>query len=175
MLCKFKREKSWSPWVDWLGYEKIRWLISQTIGSLWSVQGGEWFKDRLKEWEKRSVWPKRRRENEDILLLERLRLWNQASGRMDGDIFLYHVVEWGGSDPQCLRHRLDVRDLNMGIKSDNGICALGEHLRDAEELANLSANSLPVIPVWPGTQRNWISVPDLVKQYKMRQIMIMRG
>jgi len=73
---------------------------------------------------------------------------------MDGDIFLYHVVEWGGSDPQCLRHRLDVRDLNMGIKSDNGICALGEHLRDAEELANLSANSLPVIPVWPGTQRN---------------------
>lgn len=43
---------------------------------------------------------------------------------MDGDIFLYHLAKWGGSDPQCLSHRLDVQDLSMGVKSDHGICAL---------------------------------------------------
>jgi len=48
--------------------------ISQSIGSLWSMQRGESFKDSLKEWEGSSVWPKRRRENEDMLFLERLRL-----------------------------------------------------------------------------------------------------
>jgi len=85
---------------------------------------------------------------------------------MDGKIFLYHVAKWGRSDPQCLNYRLDVKDLCMGVKSDQGICALGEHLRNAENLANSSANSLPAIPVWSSTHRNLISVPDSVKQYE---------
>lgn len=66
---------------------------------------------------------------------------------MKGDIFLHHVAKWGGSDPQCLSHSLNVQDLSIGVKSDHGICGLGGHLINAEDLANLSANLLPAIPV----------------------------
>jgi len=35
----------------------------------------------------------------------------------------------------------------MGIKSDHGIFVLEGHLREAVDLASLSANSFPAIPV----------------------------
>lgn len=73
---------------------------------------------------------------------------------MVGDIFLYQVAKWGGSELQCLSQRLDVLDLRMGIKSDHGILVLEGHLREAEDFASLSANSFPAIPVWPGTHMN---------------------
>jgi hypothetical protein len=73
---------------------------------------------------------------------------------MVGDIFLYQVAKYRGSEPQCLSQRLDVQFLRMEIKSDHGIFVLGGHLREAEDLTSLSTNSFPAIPVWPGTHMN---------------------
>jgi len=49
MLEVFKIDNRWSGCVDRLEQKKRRWLISQTIGSLCSVQRGESFSDSLKE------------------------------------------------------------------------------------------------------------------------------
>jgi len=63
----------------------------------------------------------------------------------------------------------------MGIKSDHGIFVLDGQLREAEELASLSANSFPAIPVCPGTHINWMSVPDSVKEYRICLMVTMSG
>jgi hypothetical protein len=49
MLEVFKIDNRWSRCVDKLGQMKSRCLISQTIGSLCSVQRGEWFSDSLRK------------------------------------------------------------------------------------------------------------------------------
>lgn len=82
-----KRDNRLLRWSEWLGQLKMKWVMSQTIMSLWNVQREETFIQSLKEWEGSRVWPKRRRENDTILLLERLRMSNQGNGEMVGNIF----------------------------------------------------------------------------------------
>jgi len=48
------------------------------------------------------------------------------------------------------------------------------HLRDSVVLANLSANSFPAIPVWPGTHKNWMSKPVSVREYRRYLMLFIR-
>jgi len=73
MLEEFKRDNKWSRCVNKLGQMKISWLISQTIGSLWSVQRGESFNDILKVCKGNSVWQNWGWEN-DVLLFREIKV-----------------------------------------------------------------------------------------------------
>jgi len=57
------------------------------------MQSGESLRDNLKECEGRRVWPKRRRENELIALLDNFKLWNHGLDGIVGFNFLYHVAK----------------------------------------------------------------------------------
>lgn len=120
------------------------------------------------------VWPKRRRETEIINFLDRSRLWNQGCNGIVREIFRYQETKRGGSvfHRDCYRFLMAI--LSLVQKSDHGILILEGHLRDAVDFANLSANSFPAIPPWPGTHRNWISKPVSVREYRRCLILIIR-
>jgi len=59
--------------------------------------------------------------------------------------------------------------------SDQGIRLLGGRPIDAVVLAKVLAISLPEMPVWPGTRRNWISKPASVREKRWFLIFRIRG
>lgn len=59
----------------------------QVASDVCKVNKGEWFKNNLKEWEGRKVWPKQKQMKEKITLLLRFRGFNYGLEGIEGFYF----------------------------------------------------------------------------------------